>query len=85
MGLRLEIVIILLLGIAFLIFVLTSLPFLTRTSEAINSPNKALFSNIFLFLLCFSTVLFFYSIYQSDDGIVEFVKPSFLKSRKGTC
>jgi len=39
--------------------------------------------NAFLFLLCISTVLFIYSIHNSDDDLVELKKPSFFKARKG--
>jgi len=80
---KLKIVIITLLGITILIFALTSLPFLMITSEAVNTPNRALFSNVFLILLCFSTLLFIYSIHHSDDDIIKLEKPSFFKARKG--
>ena len=80
---KLKIVIITLLGIAILIFALTSLPFLKITSEAVNTPNRALSSNVFLILLCCSTLLFIYSIHHSDDDIIKLEKPSFFKARKG--
>ena len=80
---KLKFVIIILLGIGILIFTFTSLPFLTITSESINSVEKVVFSNIFLLLLCVSTALFLYSIYHTGNDIVELEKPSFFKSKKG--
>ena len=80
---KLKVLIIILLGVATLIFILDSLPFLTTTSESITSSKKAIFSNIFLFLLGVSTVMFVYSVHDSDDDIILLKKPTFFKSRKG--
>ncbi|MFX1570111.1 MAG: ATP-binding protein [Promethearchaeota archaeon] len=79
---KLKIIIIFLLGTAILIFALILLPFLMNFTKATNSHNQSLFSNVFLLLLCISSVLFFYSVYHSDDDVVELDKPSFLKARK---
>ncbi len=80
---KLKILIILLLVTAILIFALNSLPFYTDTSESTDSSREVGFSNVFLFLLSISIVMFFYSIYHTEDDIVELEKPSFFKSRKG--
>lgn len=79
---KLKIIIIFLLGTAILIFALILLPFLMNFTKATNSHNQSLFSNVFLLLLCISSVLFFYSVYHSDDDVVELDKPSFFKARK---
>jgi len=79
----LKILIIILLGTAVLIFISTSLPYLTINPDSIDSPKKSIFSNIFFYSLIFSAVMFFYSIFHSGDDIVKLEKPSFLKSRKG--
>ena len=80
---KLKILIIILLLISIIIFVSTSLNYLTSTDESIKSTENVLFNNIFLFLLGFSTVLFFYSIHNTDDDVINLEKPSFFKSRKG--
>ena len=79
----LKILIIILLGIAILVFTFTSLPYLTINPDTIDSPKKSIFSNLFFYSLIFSAVMFFYSIFHSGDDIVKLEKPSFLKSRKG--
>ncbi len=80
---KLKILIIILLLISIIIFVSTSLNYLTSTDESIKSTENVLFNNIFLFLLGFSTVLFFYSIHNTDDDVINLEKPSFFKSRNG--
>ena len=80
---KLKVLIIILLGVATLIFILDSLPFLTTASESMPSSKKAIFSNIFLFLLGVSTVMFVYSVHDSDEDIILLKKPTFFKSRKG--
>lgn len=79
----LKILIIILLGTAVLIFISTSLPYLTIDPDSIDSPKKSILSNIFFYSLIFSAVMFFYSIFHSGDDIVKLEKPSFLKARKG--
>jgi len=76
-------IIILLLGTCLIIFVLKSLSTLTPTSDSLISSDNIILSNIFFFLLCFSTVLFIYSIHNADEDFIELEEPSFLKSRKG--
>ena len=58
--------------------------FLLLPSEILKSSEEVLTSNIFLFLLCISIGLFFYSVHHSDDDIIELGKPSYFESRKGT-
>ncbi len=82
-AIKLKILIIILLLISIIIFISTSLNYLTSTDKSIKSTENILFNNIFLFLLGFSTVLFFYSIHNTDDDVINLEKPSFFKSRKG--
>jgi len=76
--------IMLLLGISVIIFIINSLPVITSVSEPEISAENVILSNVPLFLLCFSTVLFIYSLNNSDDDVVELDNPSIFKSRKGT-
>ena len=80
----LKYIIALLLGISVIIFIINSLPIITSVSEPEISSENVIISNIPLFLLCFSTVLFIYSLNNSDDDVVELDNPSIFKSRKGT-
>lgn len=80
----LKYVIMLLLGIAVIIFIINSLPFITSVSEPEISYENVILSNVPLFLLCFSTALFIYSLNNSDDDVVELNNPSIFKARKGT-
>ena len=80
---KLKLIIIILLGVEFTIFGLTSLPFLIITTETPSSYKEEILSYIFLCLLCVSTGLFFYSIYHADNDRVDLEKPSFFKSKKG--
>ncbi len=81
---KLKLLIIFLIVISVIIFISTSLSFLSLSSELLRLSGKVLSSNIFLFLLCFSIGLFFYTIYHEDDDIIELEKPSYFKSRKGS-
>ncbi len=76
--------IVLLLGISVIIFIINSLPIITSVSEPEISSENVIITNIPLFLLCFSTALFIYSLNISDDDVIELDKPSIFKSRKGT-
>lgn len=80
---KLKLIIIILLGVEFSIFALTSLPFLIITTETLSSSKEVVFSYISLCLLCSSTGLFLYSIYHADNDRVDLEKPSFFKSKKG--
>ncbi len=80
---KLRILIILLLTLLIILFILNSYSFLTLSSDLLRSSETIIFSNISLFLLCFSTVFFIYSLHHSDDDNIELEKPSFFKSRKG--
>ncbi|HDZ18605.1 MAG TPA: ATP-binding protein [archaeon] len=80
---KLKFLIIFLLGTSIIIFGFTSFPYLIATSDSLRSSDQVLMDTIFLFLLCFSTVFFIYSVHHSDDDIVELKKPSFFKARKG--
>jgi len=82
-AIKLKILIIILLVITIIIFVSTSLTYLTFTSESIKSSENILFNNVFLFLLCFSTVLFIYSLNNTKEDVIKLEKPPFFKSRKG--
>ena len=80
----LKYIIMLLLGISVIIFIINSLPIITSVSEPEISAENVILSNVPLFLLCFSTALFIYSLNNSDDDVVELDNPSIFKSRKGT-
>ncbi|KKN53696.1 hypothetical protein LCGC14_0599990 [marine sediment metagenome] len=80
---KLRILIILLLTLSIILFISSSFSFLTLTSDLLRSSETVIFSNISLFLLCFSTVFFIYSLHHSDDDNIELEKPSFFKARKG--
>jgi len=67
----LKILIIILLGIVVLIFISTSLPYLTINPDSTDSPKKGIFSNVYFFSLLFSAVMFFYSIFHSGNDIVK--------------
>ena len=81
---KLKLVVICLMLISVIIFISNSLSLLSLSSELLRLSGKVLSSNIFLFLLCFSIGLFFYTIYHEDDDIIELEKPPYLKSRKGS-
>ncbi len=80
---KLKFLIIILLGISIIIFGSTSLPYLIATSDSLRSTDQILMDTFFLFLLCFSTVFFIYSVHHVDDDVVELKEPSFFKARKG--
>ena len=80
---KLKFLIIILLGTSITIFGFTSLPYLIATSDSLRSSDQVLEDTIFLFLQCFSTVFFIYSIHYSDEDVVALKKPSFFKARKG--
>ncbi len=80
---KLKLLLIILFGISIPLFILDSTYYLNLASESLRSSEKVLLSNIFLILLCFSVGLFFYSIYSSDDDVIDLEKPSYFKSRKG--
>ncbi len=80
---KLKYLIIIILGISITILGFNSLPYMINSTDSVRSSEQILLDNLFLFLLCFSTVLFIYSIHNSDDDIVELKKPSFFKARKG--
>ncbi|MFX0083930.1 MAG: ATP-binding protein [Candidatus Hodarchaeota archaeon] len=80
----LKYIIMLVLGISIIIFIINSLPVIGSVSEPEVSSENVIVSNIPLFLLCFSTALFIYSVNNSGDDVVELDNPSILKSRKGT-
>ena len=82
-AIKLKFLIIILLVITLIIFISTSLPYLTFTSESIKSSENIRFDNVFLFLLCFSTILFLYSLNNTKEDVIKLKKPSFFKSRKG--
>ncbi len=80
---KLKFLIIFLLGVSIIIFGSTSLPYLIATSNSLRSSDQILLDTIFLFLLYLSTVFFIYSVHHVDDDIIELIKPSFFKARKG--
>ncbi|MFX1312625.1 MAG: ATP-binding protein [Promethearchaeota archaeon] len=79
----LKLLIFILLAISIAIFMLNSSSFLDLTSESSRTTEEVWISNISIFLLVFSAVMFIYSISISDDDIVDLEKPSIFKSRKG--
>ena len=79
----LKLLIFVLLAISIAIFMLNSPSFLDLTSGSLRTLEEVLISNLSLFLLCFSTGMFIYSISISDNDIVDLEKPSIFKSRKG--
>jgi len=82
-AIKLKFLIIILLVITIIIFISTSLTYLTFTSESIKASENIRFDNVFLFLLCFSTILFLYSLNNTKEDVIKLRKPSFFKSRKG--
>jgi len=80
---RLKFPIIILLVISIIIFIPTALSYLTFTSESIISSETIRINMIFLFLLCFSTILFLYSLTNTKEDEIKLKKPSFFKSRRG--
>ena len=75
--------IIILLAISIIVFIPTALSYLSFTSELIISSETIRIDMIFLFLLCFSTILFLYSLTNTKEDEITLKKPSFLQSRKG--
>jgi len=81
---RLKFIILILIVISVVIFISESLSFLSLSGDILRSSGTVIISNIFLFLLCVSIVLFFYALYHNDDDIIELEKPSYFKSKKGS-
>jgi hypothetical protein len=53
------------------------------TSEALRNSNLVILSNLSLFLLCLSTTIYVYSLYDADEDIIRLNNPSFFQSRRG--
>ena len=81
---KLKYIIIISIAISFTLFILTAVANPWFSSNKQKSSNDILLNGFQLLLLCISSTLFFYSLYDADEDIIELDNPSFFKSRKGT-
>ena len=81
---KLKILIVILIITSLSIYIFSSpIKIIPTIQPQITSQDIILINSIFL-LFALSSTLFFYSLYDSDEDIVDLKFPSFFKSRKGT-
>jgi len=81
---KLKFLIILFIIISFALFILSSVANPWFSPNTKKSSIDIIIEGFQLLLLCISSTLFFYSLYDADEDVIELDHPSFFKSRKGT-